>query len=145
MRSSYRRTRQLRKVDTVFLFDPRIHMNLTKTECNNLDLLDKYEAQEWMEEVNKLQIGDSFMIDQSFDNSIKFSPIVCLTKCYFAVLDHKDYEKILQKIENREKNDKVEFFKNIPEFNSITLYQIKKLIQDTFFKEKYSFGKLVYQ
>lgn len=35
--------KKLTKADTVFLFDPRINMNLTDEEKENLDFLDQYD------------------------------------------------------------------------------------------------------
>ena len=39
-----RRNKFKKKADTVFLFDPRIHMNLSKIDLKNLDLLDEFET-----------------------------------------------------------------------------------------------------
>ena len=44
----------MRKADTVFLFDPRVHMNLSKLEKDNLNQIDIYDKMEWMKEVAKL-------------------------------------------------------------------------------------------
>lgn len=43
--------------------------------------------------------------------------IVALRDCFFAVLDRNSYNKCLMKIENREKNKKIDFLKNLPIFN----------------------------
>lgn len=42
------------------MFDPRVHMNLTKLEKENLDQIENYEKMQWMMEVSKLQTGSSF-------------------------------------------------------------------------------------
>jgi hypothetical protein len=42
------------RADTVFYFDPRVHMNLSKQERENLDHLDEYEKMQWFIDVAKL-------------------------------------------------------------------------------------------
>jgi hypothetical protein len=44
MQTTVNKRKQFKKADTVFLFDPRIHMNLSKIDLKNLDLLDEYES-----------------------------------------------------------------------------------------------------
>jgi hypothetical protein len=77
----------LRKADTVFLFDPRIHMNLSKTDKSNLDQLVKYEEFEWMVEVAKLRTGASFGELALINNDMRKATITCIQDCWFAVLD----------------------------------------------------------
>ena len=86
-------------------------MNLTKQEVQNLDLLDEYETYEWHSEVSKLTSGDSFgelsMIDFKQDDRI----VECLTDCYFAVLNKKDFLQVFKQVMAREFQEKTLFFK----------------------------------
>ena len=49
-----------KRADTVFMFDPRVHMNLSKQELDNLNEFEKYEEYEWFVDVAKLDSGNSF-------------------------------------------------------------------------------------
>lgn len=97
MRKSY-----FRKADTVFVFDPRVHMNLSKKELKNLDLLEEFDKFEWMKEVCNLSTGDSFGEINLFEDIQKDASIECLSNCYFAVLNKTDYKKVLKKFAERE-------------------------------------------
>ena len=46
---------KLRKADTVFIFDPKVHMNLSEKDIEYLDKLEDYENNyQWMNEVSLL-------------------------------------------------------------------------------------------
>ena len=47
----------MKRADTVFTFDPRVHMQLTKKQRYNLDQLDIYEKYEWFNDVGKSYTG----------------------------------------------------------------------------------------
>ena len=56
-----KRKKYLRKADTVFLFDPKVHMNLSEQEIAYLDKLEDYENNfQWFTEVAILETGKSF-------------------------------------------------------------------------------------
>ena len=92
----------VRKADTVFLFDPRVHMNLSKADRANLDQLDKYEEYQWMVDVSKLRTGASFGELALINNESRKATITCVTDCNFAVLEKSDYNKVLRKIQLKE-------------------------------------------
>ena len=46
--------KKYRKADTMLLFDPRVNMNLSKTDLQNLDTYEKYEKMKWMVDVAQL-------------------------------------------------------------------------------------------
>tara|TARA_B110000285_G_C14934625_1_gene518966 strand:- start:24 stop:350 length:327 start_codon:yes stop_codon:yes gene_type:complete len=52
--------KNFRKADTVFTFDPRVHMNLSKADLNNLNTYEKYDKMKWMVDVAVLHTGHSF-------------------------------------------------------------------------------------
>lgn len=90
-----KRNRFIKKADTVYIFDPRVHMNLTKLEKENLDQIVAYEKMQWMTEVAKLKTGQSFGELALINNEPRKATIMCLNDCYLAVLEQKDYSKVL--------------------------------------------------
>ena len=38
---------RMRKVDTMFIFDPRVHMDLSKEDLDKLDEFEKLDSMEW--------------------------------------------------------------------------------------------------
>ena len=52
--------RKLKKADTMFIFDPRVHMDLSKLDIKNLEELKRMEEIQWFVEVAKLIPGHSF-------------------------------------------------------------------------------------
>jgi CRP-like cAMP-binding protein len=54
--------------------------------------------------------------------------IVCLQDCYLASIDRNAYHKVLQKLELKLTQQKIEFFSKIPFLSHQTLTQMRKLI-----------------
>ena len=54
-------------------------------------MLEEYEETTWTVEVSKLQTGASFGELALINNEPRNATILCLTECYFAVLEKKDY------------------------------------------------------
>lgn len=106
--------RRLRKADTVFVFDPRVSMNLSKTDLRNLDDLETYEELEWMVEVSLLATGANFGELALINNEPRAATIQCLSNCYFAVLSRENYAKTLRKQQVRELNQKMDFLSSLP-------------------------------
>ena len=38
---------RMRKVDTMFIFDPRVHMDLSKEDLDKLDEFEKLDSMDW--------------------------------------------------------------------------------------------------
>lgn len=53
---------------------------------------------QWQLEVTKLQTGASFGELALINNEPRKATIMCLTDCYFAVLEKQEYSKVLQRI-----------------------------------------------
>jgi hypothetical protein len=85
------------KADTVFIFDPRVHMQLSVNEKENLDKLELYKEYDWFSEVSKLKSGDHFGDLAILDNKPRAATIKCINNCHFATLGHDDYQRVLAK------------------------------------------------
>jgi hypothetical protein len=55
-----KRNKRMRKVDTMFIFDPRVHMDLSREDLDKLESFEKLENMEWFTETQKLIPGASF-------------------------------------------------------------------------------------
>ena len=66
----------------------------------------------------KLSDGDSFGELALINNAPRAATIICDAECYFAIMDRTDYNKTLNKIEVRNINKIIDFFKNLPYFSS---------------------------
>ena len=80
------RQKFMKRVDTVFRFDPRVHMNLTSKDKYNLDELEKLEENIWFVDVAKLGSGKSFGELALISDVPRAATIKCLTQCSFATL-----------------------------------------------------------
>ena len=96
-----------------------------------------------MKEVAKLQTGSSFGELALINNEPRKATIMCLTDCHFAVLEKKDYVKILQKIQLKDFNKKVDFFAQLPFLQFQTQNQIAKIVH-SFTVKNYNLHHYVY-
>ena len=60
LKTAATRRLSMRKVDTMYIFDPRVHMNLNKEDLNTLDCFEKFDNLEWFIETQKLSSGATF-------------------------------------------------------------------------------------
>lgn len=67
-----------------------------------------------MVEVNTLSTGASFGELAFINQTTRAATIQCLSNCSLAVLTKEDYQKIIQKIQLREINHKVDFLQDMP-------------------------------
>ena len=102
------------KADTVFIFDPRVHMHLSKADIQNLEKIEEYSQINWMGEVHQLSTGSSFGELALINNEPRKATVQCISDCYFAVLEKKDYVGMLRKYELRIFNQKLDFLNNLP-------------------------------
>ena len=54
--------------------------------------------------------------------------VTTLTDCHFAVLKLKDYKRVVRKIEEKNLERKVDFFKSIHCFKSVSLKFVKRIM-----------------
>ena len=52
--------RRMKRGDTICVFDPKIHMNLTEKETKQLDKLEQYENMDWFVSADTYGEGRSF-------------------------------------------------------------------------------------
>ena len=98
----------------------------------------------WFIDAARLKTGDSFGEKALLEDQPRAATIVTLKTSYFAVLDRASFRNCLMKIENREKNKKIAFLRNLPIFNLWTGNQIYKMTY--FFGEKsFNINQVVYR
>lgn len=71
---------------------------------------------QWFVDTSRLATGQSFGEMALLDDTPRAATIVAIKDCYMAVLDRHNFKQCLAKIENREKNKKIDFLKNLPIF-----------------------------
>jgi CRP-like cAMP-binding protein len=107
--------RKLIKADTIFIFDPKVHMNLTDQEIKYLDKIEEYEKNyDWFIEIANLESGKSFGEKALIEDKPRAASIQAITDCHFAVLKKETYIKFLRKQETRMLNAKLDFFSSLP-------------------------------
>lgn len=89
-------------------------MHLNKCEIERLEKIDEYSQIDWMGEINQLSTGATFGELALINNEPRKATIQCLSNCYFAVLEKKDYNGMLRKFELRIFNQKLDFLNNLP-------------------------------
>ena len=97
-------------------FDEEKHMHLTKTERNNLIYIQRYEKLEWFCEVKTMAKGESFGELALTKDEPRAAAIQCETKCYFAVIQKANYNKLIKKMHYKNEQQHIEFFCKLPYF-----------------------------
>ena len=67
----------------------------------------------WFIEVAKLSAGQSFGELALINDAPRAATVYCLSECIFAVIERKDYEKVLKRIELKAQQAKIQFFSKI--------------------------------
>ena len=86
-------------------------------------------------QVAVLGSGKAFGELALINNKPRAAKIVCLEECHFAVMSKSDYEKVLQKIEQKSINKFIDFLHPLPFFRTFTRTALGKL--------QYSFETLI--
>ncbi|CDW72769.1 UNKNOWN [Stylonychia lemnae] len=95
------------------------------------------EEQSLFIEIVKLQSGKSFGEIALIKNKPRAATIKCNTDCHLAVMSKSDYQKVLQRIEQKSLNKIVDFLHQIPFLHSWTRTSLSKL--------QYSFEQRIYK
>ena len=109
-----------------------------------LDQLEILENESDFVELIKLQDGDSFGELALINNSPRMATIVWVTSWIFATMDKNDYNKTLSRIESRNINKVIDFFKNLPYFSNFSRTALTKM-RFNFKKVKYKCNYVVYK
>ena len=88
-------------------------------------------------EVVKLIAGKSFGELALIKNKPRAATIKCLEDCHFAVMSKQDYQKVLQRIEQKNLNKIVDFLHQLPFLMNWTRSGLSKL--------QYSFEQRFYK
>jgi len=84
-------------------------MELSQLDKRNLEEIKMLESIEWDYETAILRTGSSFGDVALISNSLRVVTARCLTNCYFAELHKTNFDKIIQKIQQREMAKEIEF------------------------------------
>jgi CRP-like cAMP-binding protein len=113
-------------------------------EMNPVQKLEYWESQPDMIEVAKLHNGGSFGELALIEDKPRAATIKCHTDCTFATMEREDYNKTLMRIENRNINKIIDFFKDLPYFSSYGRTALGK-IRFWFSRVKYKRSHVVYK
>lgn len=111
---------------------------LVKISSNNLmpgPIDEETDEEENYTEVATLKGGSSFGELALISSKPRAATIRAKTRSYFAVLGKADYQKVLLKIQEKELNKKIDFFKSLPIFQDWTRISVGKITY--FFIEKH--------
>lgn len=68
----------------------------------------------WFVEIRQIYDHNSFGEHCLISENQRTVTVKCLTDCYFATLTRKNYQKVLLRINNREIDEKIDFFRQLP-------------------------------
>ena len=77
------------------------------------------------------------------NNEPRAATVKCLTDCSFAVLEQKNYLKIIKKVQVAKNNVNVDFFHEIPFFKHLNQNQLRKMMM-SFSEKVYAIKQAVY-
>jgi hypothetical protein len=96
-------------------------------DMNPLDKLEYWENQPDEIEVAFLDVGMPFGEIALLENQPRLATIKCKSDWVFATMDREDFQKTLKKIETRNTNRIIEFFKNLPYFSTYSRKALGRL------------------
>lgn len=73
--------KKLSKHNSIFTFDPKYDMNLSKLDKKNLEKLEKYEQFKWDIEVATMRTGASFGELALISDDTRKATITCIQEC----------------------------------------------------------------
>lgn len=122
-----------KKADTIFIFDPRVHMDLSDEDRANLDKLERFETIPWFIEVVKLTPGQTFGELALLNSESRKARIFCITECNFATLNKQSFKRVLKGVKVRKQESKLKFIQKLPYMIHQSRNQVKKIVN--FFAE----------
>jgi hypothetical protein len=89
-------------------------LGLPKSSYPNFEELSEFDQETWFIEVGRLKDGESFGELALLDDAPRAATITCIEKTTVIILERKDYERVLQKIEKKEIEGKLNCIKQLP-------------------------------
>ena len=128
----------------------RKRSRIVSSDAPEFECLTLYEQLEILESesdyivYNVFYDGDSFGELALINNSPRSATVVWVTDWIFATMDKNDYWKTLSRIESRNINKVIDFFKSLPYFSNFSRTALTK-IRFNFRKVKYKCNYVVYR
>ena len=97
----------------------------------------------WFIPAVQLQSGQSFGELALLNNSARAATIKCLEECFFAVIDRKNYEKVLGQAEQRRMLRKMDFFASLSFLSHFSKPKLNRILP-SFYKMKLKRHQVVY-
>ena len=85
-----------------FQFSVDKHMDLSKEEKLNLELIESYKRYKWWVDVKVMKAGESFGELALKNDAPRAATIHCRTKCFLAVINRPDYDKFLKRMHHKQ-------------------------------------------
>ena len=139
-----------RSQTSLFPGKERKKSRIISSDTPGFESLNLYEQLEILESESDYVVyttfydGDSFGELALINNSPRSATIVCSTDWTFATMDKNDYWKTLSRIESRNINKVIDFFKSLPYFSNFSRTAITK-IRFNFRKIKYKCNHVIYR
>lgn len=111
---------------------------------NPVQKLEYWEQEPDLIEVVRLYKGMSFGELALIDNKPRAATIKCESDCIFATMERSDYTKTLSRIENRNINKVIDFFKDLPYFENYGRAALNK-IRFNFSRIKFKRKHIIYK
>ena len=89
-------------------------MELTDEEEYRLNQLYAYQQLLWFVEVVRLREGGSFGELALIKDKPRAATINCLSACQFLAIKREDYQRVLQRSEQKALLEKINFFSHLP-------------------------------
>ena len=103
------------------------HLKLSNEDLNNIEHLNKCKKVEWFVNVLDLDEGKAFGELALLNDGPRAATVKTTRDSNFAILDKRDFKKILERIENRLIEQKARFFMDMPFLKHWTKTQIHRL------------------
>lgn len=121
-----------RKSGFKFKFDVYSDMEVSDWDIGNLKQIEHFQNFKWFVEVKTLNEGSTFGEKVLMkEGETRAATIMCLTQCFFAVIDKQSYKKVLEGSEVKRTKVILDFFSQHPLFSHWTKMQ-KLRLKDSF-------------
>lgn len=105
----------------------RVGLEENYDQMNPVEKLEFWENEPDLIEIAVLEPGASFGEIALIEDKPRGATIRCNKECIFATMEREDYTKTLSRIENRNINKIIDFFKDLPYFSSYGRAALNKI------------------